>query len=255
MLGGPCGTSKVVRAAALLASLAAVIGGSFADGAASAETSVCSNVDRFQLEKQMNFRASRILAMCGRAENGAPRSQFSSLASLRAASPNVYGGADKDLIGSGEGIFPHVTQSGGQIAANGNTLIAAYTDSRGITGSPLCLGGASRSTDNGATWTNIHPFCFGRDNYGSPALVYDVQHSKWVATFLASGCGAGGIASWSSTDNGVTWSTSCAHSGSSDDRQSMAVDRPQTLMCPWYVVISLPRIGISASGQSVICAW
>ena len=85
---------------------------------------------------------------------------------------------------------------------------------------------------NGATWTNIHPFCFGHDNYGSPSLVYDVRDSKWVATFVASGCGAGGIASWSSTDNGLTWGTSCAHSGSSDDRPSMAVDRNSS--SPFY---------------------
>jgi len=195
----------------------------------------CASIDRFQLEKQMNSRASQILAACGRApgKSSAPeKSSFSALDRLTPSSPDVYGGPDKNLISGGPETFPNVTQSEVQAWANGNTVMAAYNDSTGRNASPVCIAGGSRSTDGGTTWANIHPFCAapgGRGNFGDPAIVYDAMHSVWVAVFLASGgspnCGTQGIGVWRSTDNGATWTVgNCAHVNSQDDRESMWVD-------------------------------
>ena len=93
--------------------------------------------------------------------------------------------------------------------------------------SPSCYSGGSYSTNGGATWTtlNTRPFCSGHGTgYGDPVVYYDIEHSKWVAIFLASGCGGQGMGVWFSTD-GITWTVGpCAHSGAGDDRESGWVD-------------------------------
>ena len=172
----------------------------------------------------MNARAGEILAACGRSPSRPPTGAiFSSLAKIT-SSPGDYGGADVNVVTGGEGASPHVTQSEVQVWAQGNTVVAAYNDSRTA---PSCYSGGSYSTNGGATWTNLNarPFCTGHGTgYGDPVVYYDIEHSKWVATFLASGCGGQGIGVWFSTD-GITWTVGpCAHSGGSDDRQSGWVD-------------------------------
>ena len=172
----------------------------------------------------MNARAGEILAACGRAASRPPTGNiFSSLAKI-ASSPSDYGGADVNTITGGEGASPHVTQSEVQVWAQGNTVVAAYNDSRTA---PSCYSGGSYSTNGGSTWTNLNsrPFCTGHGTgYGDPVVYYDVEHAKWVAIFLASGCGGQGIGAWFSTD-GITWTTGpCVHSGSSDDREAGWVD-------------------------------
>jgi len=128
------------------------------------------------------------------------------------------------VITGGEGVYPHVTQSESQTWANGSTVVMAYNDSRTA---PSCYSGGSYSLNGGATWANLNarPFCSGHGNgFGDPVVVYDQAHSKWVAVFLAGGCGGQGMGVWTSTD-GANWSTgSCAHSGTSDDRESGWVD-------------------------------
>ena len=117
-----------------------------------------------------------------------------------------------------------MTQSETQIWAQGNTVVTAYNDSRTA---PSCYSGGSYSTDNGVTFTNLNsrPFCTGHGTgFGDPVVVYDQSHAKWIAVFLASGCGGQGLGVWTSTD-GVTWAPGpCAHSGGSDDRESGLVD-------------------------------
>ena len=132
-----------------------------------------------------------------------------------ASSPDDYGGTDVNIITGGEGASPHVTQSEVQVWAQGNTVVAAFNDSRTA---PSCYSGGSYSTNGGATWThlNTRPFCTGHGTgYGDPVVYYDIEHSKWVAIFLASGCGGQGIGVWFSTD-GITWTAGpCAHTGGS----------------------------------------
>ena len=106
-----------------------------------------------------------------------------------------------------------MTQSETQTWAQGNTVVTAYNDSRTA---PNCYSGGSYSTDNGVTFTNLNsrPFCTGHGTgFGDPVVVYDQAHAKWIAVFLASGCGGQGIAVWTSPD-GSTWTAGpCAHNG------------------------------------------
>lgn len=130
---------------------------------------------------------------------------------------------DRNVITGGE-TSPHVTQSETMIARIGNTVVVAFNDSRD---SPSNYSGVSRSTDGGATFTRLlpSPFASGHGtNYGDPMLVYNRKLGIFVAGFIAGGCGAQGLGTWTSTD-GLNWATaSCAHSGSTDDRPSLWVD-------------------------------
>ena len=117
-----------------------------------------------------------------------------------------------------------MTQSETQTWAQGNTVVTTYNESRSA---PNCYSGGSYSTDNGVTFTNLNtrPFCSGHGTgFGDPVVVYDQAHAKWIAVFLASGCGGQGLGVWTSPD-GSTWSAGpCAHNGSQDDRESGTVD-------------------------------
>ena len=128
------------------------------------------------VEKQMNARAGEILAACGRSPSRPPTgSIFSSLAKI-ASSPDDYGGVDVNTITGGEGASPHVTQSETQVWAQGNTVVAAFNDSRTA---PSCYSGGSYSTNGGANWTNLNtrPFCTGHGTgFGDPVVYYDVEH-------------------------------------------------------------------------------
>ena len=218
--------SRILLRATLVVSTAAIVAATLAGTARGGDGSICSKIDRYQLEKQLNFNAGRILAQCGRQQAATtPDALFSPLALLVSASPSVYGGGDIDLIPSRPQTYPHVIQSTSQVFANGSTVMAAYNDSEGAAATPACFAGGSRSTDGGATWANTHPFCTDpAPNFGEPALTYDAAASKWLAVFLSASCGASGLGVWTSTNDGATWSrTSCAHTGTSDDRPSMWV--------------------------------
>ena len=200
-------------------------------GAAFAQTppNICDLIDQLGIPKQLNAHAYEILVACGRVPPPPPASSSSAVSF---SNPTNLGGVDQDVVLGGEGTYPHVTQSETQIWTEGTTSVVAYNDSR-TAGS--CYAGASYSTDRGATWTdmNSRPFCSGHGtNYGDPVLVYDKKHTRWLAGFLATGCGGQGIGIWSSAD-GINWSAgSCAHTGSSDDRQSGWVDNTPT--SPFY---------------------
>ena len=188
------------------------------------EQASCANIQRLNLEKQMNAHAAEVLASCGRGsaqlQVAATKYTATNFTSLGALAPTAYGGTDVNIITGGEGTFPHVTQSETFTWAEGNTIVTTFNDSRTA---PSCYSGGSYSLDNGATWLNLNtrPFCSGHGTgYGDPVSFYDQVHAKWVAVFLASGCGGQGMGVWFST-NSVTWTTGpCAHSGGGDDRES-----------------------------------
>ncbi|HZN11920.1 MAG TPA: hypothetical protein VFC61_09590, partial [Blastocatellia bacterium] len=144
---------------------------STAPSGASAAKGVCATIDRNNVEMQMNARAGEILAACGRSPSRPPQGAiFSSLAQLSSA-PGDYGGADVNVI-LPDGASPHVTQSEVQVWAQGNTVVAAYNDSRTA---PSCYSGGSYSTNGGATWTRLatNPFCSGHGTgYGDPVVYY-----------------------------------------------------------------------------------
>ena len=115
-------------------SLVIVLTGALAAGANASkdQQAACANIERFNLEKQMNAHAAQILASCGRSRTGS-QAHSTSLSSLSLLAPTVYGGPDvNEITGppSGEGAFPHVTQSETQTWAQGNTVVTTMNDSR-----------------------------------------------------------------------------------------------------------------------------
>ena len=202
----------------------------------------------------MNAHAAQILASCGRSKAGS-QAHSTSFSSLGLLAPATYGGPDvNEITGppSGEGAFPHVTQSETQTWAQGNTVVTTMNDSRTA---PSCYSGGSYSIDNGATFIplNTRPFCSGHGTgFGDPVVVYDQAHAKWIAVFLASGCGGQGMGVWTSVD-GVTWTTgACAHNGGSDDRESGYVDNNPS--SPFYgrMYLSWNNFAIGGGALQVI---
>jgi hypothetical protein len=172
----------------------------------------CSRIKEMGLDKQMNLRAAEILAQCGYAPE-VPKQTGSQGGNFRVA-PEVYGGPDVNVHPSNSVAI----QSESFSWKNGNTVVVTYNDlSGGSTGK------GSYSTDGGVTFARIpgDPFVTGHGtNVGDPAVVYDVLHAKWVATFLSTGCGGQGIGAWNSTD-GITWAPAgCAGNAVSGDRNS-----------------------------------
>jgi hypothetical protein len=136
------------------------------------------------------------------------------------------GGSDQNLITGGE-TWNHVTQSEDQIAVNGSTVVVDYNDSKGVALNPLIVEGMSVSTNGGASFVRLSPSPFATghgDAYGDPFVVYNKKLGTWFAGGLVSGCGSQGLGLWTSA-NGTTWSAgACAHTGTQDDRPSLAVD-------------------------------
>src|ERR1700730_991028 len=193
----------------------------------------CSKIHQLGIDKMENHGAGLIMIACGEAQGGQASSQGDAASPFRALSPSMQkllaplfiGGGDVDVI-LPDGTYPQVTQSESmEWGGPNNTWVVNYNDSR-TAGS--CYSGVSYSTDNGATWHASSAFCTGHGtNYGDPIVVYNAALGMWFAGDLANGCGGGipgGIGLWTSPD-GVTWTVgACAHTSTSDDRESMWVD-------------------------------
>ncbi len=180
----------------------------------------CSQVYALHINQQMNMRASEIMVGCGYSPGGSKAGGGGAKPIAKGIGPS-YGGSDVDAV-TGAEAYPNVTQAESMDWVNGSTVLINYNDSANA---PGCYSGLSYSTNGGASYTRINPFCSGHGtNYGDPVVVYNAHQSKWYAGDLASGCGGQGIGLWTSTD-GITWATgACAHSGTSDDREAMWVD-------------------------------
>ena len=240
--------------ATLTLAFGVVLTGTLAVGASAGGTEdSCATVEQYSLERQTNIHAAQILASCGRGETGGfALHEFSALRRLGATAPEL-GGVDRDVTAGAGDVLPHITQSETQTWAEGNTTVVTYNDSKTA---PSCYSGGSVSQDNGTSWTylNSRPFCTGHGTgFGDPVVVYDRAHTKWVAIFLASGCGGQGLGVWTSPD-GVTWSTgACAHNGSSDDRESGWVDNDPS--SPFYGRIYVSWNNFAVGGGALQVAW
>lgn len=175
----------------------------------------CSQIQSMNLLKQDNMRAGQALIECGVVAGG--RSDGGSdNAFVAPAPPNVLVSNRTCTSGSS------CTKSENMVWSQGSTIVVNYNDHNAGQYS-----GTSVSTDGGATFTQLSPppFASGHGtNYGDPIVVWNAKYNKWFAGDLASGCGGQGIGMWSSPD-GITWtSIACAHTGGSDDRESMWVD-------------------------------
>lgn len=179
----------------------------------------CADIAAYSIQKQVNLRADAIIEKCqgGKPEHPQPGQQHGNSS---AESPEAYGGPDVNIHPSNSTAI----QSESQSYRSGNTIVVTYNDLAG--GS---TGKGSISTDGGATFARLpgDPFAAGHGtNFGDPGIVFDPLHLKWVATFLASGCGGQGVGAWTSSD-GLTWAAGgCAANapGGSGDRNALWVD-------------------------------
>ncbi|HUS14832.1 MAG TPA: sialidase family protein, partial [Chloroflexia bacterium] len=212
------GAEGMARAARLDVS----VGGAAVGDTGGSDIGPCSDIAKYSLDKQMNLYAARTLAACGQGP-AAPEIKVPPPPPVQGGTrlaPAAFGGTDLN-------VHPPVspaTQSESFIWGDGaGTIVVAYDDLDG--GS---AGKASRSTDNGATWATIDgdPFAIGHGtNRGDPAVVYSARARRWVAEFLAVDCGGQGLATWTSTDGGVTWQVGpCAAYSPAADRNSAWID-------------------------------
>ncbi len=180
----------------------------------------CSQVASLHLLQQENMRAGLALMECGiipRPDAGVEGDALTEDAPL---APNVL--VSNRTCTSGSSCTKSESMVYKSTRPGDNTIVVNYNDHNGNNYS-----GTSYSTDGGATFTQIipAPFASGHGtNYGDPIVVFNSKLNKWFAGDLASGCGGQGIGMWTSPD-GITWTVgACAHSNSSDDRESLWVD-------------------------------
>jgi hypothetical protein len=182
----------------------------------------CSQVASLHLLQQENMRAGLALMECGiipRPDTGVEGDQVDNDAPQP---PNVL--VSNRSCSSGNSCTKSESMVYKSTRVGDNTVVVNYNDHNAGQYS-----GTSYSTDDGATFTQINPAPFAAGhgtNFGDPIVVFNSKLNKWFAGDLVSGgnCGGQGVGMWTSND-GITWSTgSCAHVGSSDDRESLWVD-------------------------------
>jgi hypothetical protein len=213
------------------------------------ETFDCSQIEAKNINKQMNLHATQIMEDCGRSQGAIPQQAVKSMGGD--FSPNAYGGTDVNVHPSNSNAIQSETFS--WYNAGTNTMLVLYND---LTGGST--GKGSYSTDGGATFARLPgtPFATGHGtNFGDPAVVYDVLHGKWIATWLASGCGGQGVGAWTSPD-GITWAAGgCAATvgANNGDRNSAWQDNTPT--SPFYgrSYVSYNDFGIG--GGALRVAW
>jgi N-acetylneuraminic acid mutarotase len=209
----------------------------------------CSQIDAKNINKQMNLRAAQIMADCGRGEEVIP--QVAVKGSGGDFSPDAYGGTDINVHPSSSTAIQSETFS--WYNASTNMMLVLYNDlSGGSTGK------GSYSTDGGVTFARLPgtPFATGHgSNLGDPAVVYDVLHGKWIATWLATACGGQGVGAWTSAD-GITWTAGgCAANAGTNNGDRNSAWQDNTPSSPFYgrSYISYQDFGIS--GGALRAAW
>ena len=201
----------------------------------------CSQIAALHLLQQDNMRAGQTLIECGIVQGGEP-----------------LGGSDIDvpappnvLVSNRSCTGPSsCTKSENMVWENGSTVVVNFNDHNNGQYS-----GTSYSTDGGATFTQILPPPFGTGhgtNFGDPIVVFNKKLNKWFAGDLATGCGGQGIGMWTSPD-GITWTVgSCAHVGSSDDRESMWVDNDPTSQGYGRMYIPFTNFNVGSGALQVV---
>jgi hypothetical protein len=192
----------------------------------------CAQISALGIDKQENLRAGQIMIACGESQGGSAFSDgaFSRLVN-QVTAPLTFGGTDVDMISPQTDAGTHITQSETMSAANPdnpNQIVVAYNDSRSFPTSNN-ISGASVSTDGGTTFTRLtastgrSPF----DNtFGDPVVLYNRESGEWFTVWLDINCGSFGLGGYKTTTpaDPNSWTHFCVHSGSSDDRESGAVD-------------------------------
>jgi hypothetical protein len=183
----------------------------------------CSQVQSLGLLKQENMRAGTALIECGIAHGGQPESTLGA----PPAPPNIR--ASNRACTSSSSCTKSESAAWASTKDGGKTIVVNFNDHNNQSGENYS--GVSYSLDAGAHFTQIvpPPFASGHGtNFGDPIVVFNSKLNMWFAGDLVTSCGGQGIGLWTSPD-GKTWTAgACAHSGGSDDRESMWVDNEPT---------------------------
>ena len=181
----------------------------------------CSQIAALHLLEQENMRAGLALMECGVIPRPDVDVDGDAMDNDAPQPPNVL--VSNRSCTSGSSCTKSESMVYKSTRVGDNTIVVNYNDHNGNGYS-----GTSYSTDGGQTFTEIEPAPFASGhgtNYGDPIVVFNSKLNMWFAGDLVSGgCGGQGIGLWTSPD-GIHWSTgACAHTGSSDDRESLWVD-------------------------------
>lgn len=198
----------------------------------------CSQISALHLLEQDNMRAGLTLIECGILKANPEEGSDINFPQP----PNILV-SNRSCTSSST-----CTKSENMVWENGSTVVVNYNDHN--VGQ---YSGVSYSTDGGATFTEIlpPPFTTHGTNYGDPIVVFNKKLNMWFAGDLATGCGGQGVGLWTSP-NGINWSTgSCAHSGSSDDRESFWVDNDPTSAGYGRMYVSLGNYAIGNGALQV----
>jgi hypothetical protein len=204
----------------------------------------CSQINSLNLLKQDNMRAGLVLIECGIVRGGRPTRPGDEAP----VAPNVR--ASNRACSNAQSCTKSESMVWG--STDGQTIVVNFNDESNGNGSNYS--GVSYSQDGGATFTQITPSPFQSGhgtNFGDPIVVFNAKLNKWFAGDLATSCGGQGIGLWTS-NNGKTWATgACAHSGGSDDRESMWVDNEPSSGTYGRMYLSWTDFGFGSGALSV----
>ncbi len=212
----------------------------------------CSQIRSLGIDKQDNFRAGLVMIECGLAAPGDPSTALEQ-DSEESFAPPVFANilVSNRSCSSSSSCTKSESMVWADTANGGQTIVDNYNDHNPTYSS---YSGTSYSTNGGVTFTEIQPppFASGHGtNFGDPIVVFNAKLNKWFAGDLATGCGGQGIGLWTSGD-GINWSTgACAHSGTSDDRESMWVDNETTSGVYARMYVSFNNFAVNSGALSV----
>ncbi len=153
-------------------------------------------------------------------------------------------GSKDQIINNSLGV-PNGGQAETTIAINdtGLILIAGYNDSRGFNAAPTSLSGVARSTDGGATWTEVPvgpggsgrlPTVVGGSVFGDPDVKFDKVNNRFIysSIYVRPSDGRQGLCIHVSNSTGTTWTgpievTPSFIAGASADKEFIDV-HPET---------------------------
>jgi hypothetical protein len=215
----------------------------------------CSQISALNLLKQDNMRAGLTLIECGIVQGGQrlgggdieyPAPPNILVSNRSCSSPTA-------CTKSESMVWAHPVCAAGP--GTSGVIVVAFNDHD--TTMSNTYGGVSASTDCGLTFNEIepNPVATGHaQNFGDPIVVYNKKLAMWFTGDLVTGCGGQGIGLWSSP-NGLpgTWSPgACAHTNSSDDRESMWVDNDPTSVGYGRIYISFNNFNIGGGALQVV---
>lgn len=149
----------------------------------------------------------------------------------------------------------NTTQSEVTLAHLGSTVVAVFNDSGNYVASGNhAFTGYGRSTDGGATWTDLGSFDVTTGNFGDPTIDSDLNGNLYLGVLGPGGATSGGISVYKSTDGGLTFPTrrdpSAGLDGMNQDKDWLTVDKSPT--SPFANRIYICWVNFAAAGVPIV---